>query len=72
VSTEDYWREHASDTVPVKLIDLASCVARMKQVRLHGVDNSPVVHERIFTCDLPRLEAYLPEQAAALIEDDLS
>lgn len=64
--------EHGSDPVPVKLIDLMSVVARMQQV----LDTQPafddLVHERIFTCDLPRLTAYLPEEARQILDEELA
>jgi hypothetical protein len=61
----DYWAAHGNDQVPVKLVDLACLVARMRQVRDSGLAAAPVEHDRIFTCDLPRLERYLPPAAAA-------
>jgi hypothetical protein len=64
----DYFAEHGEDMVPVKLIDLVCAVARMKQVRDHGIDAEPIVLDRIFTCDLPRLERYLPERAREEME----
>ena len=59
----DYFAEHGDDMIPVKLIDLISAVTRMQQVYQEGADVAVVEYERIFTCDLPRLERYLPEQA---------
>lgn len=60
----DYFAEHGDDLIPVKLIDLSRAVVRMQQVqREEGTDHLSIIHERIFTCDLPRLEAYLPEEA---------
>jgi hypothetical protein len=50
--------------IPVRLADLASAVARMRQASTEeGFAAGSIVHERIFTCDLPRLEAWLPEEA---------
>lgn len=66
----DYLAGHGNDMVPVKLIDLASAVARMRQVQVEGIGDVGLIHERIFTCDLPRLEAYLPAGAAGLPEYD--
>ena len=60
----DYFAAHGDDMIPVRLVDLASAVARMRQASEEpGFGGLSVVHERIFTCDLPRLEAYLPEEA---------
>jgi hypothetical protein len=64
----DYFAEHGDDMVPVKLIDLMCAVARMRQVRDHGIDAEPIVLDRIFMCDLPRLEGYLPERAREEME----
>lgn len=55
-------REHADDLIEVKLIDLLGVVARLEQCA-PDPDAHPVTHERLFTCDLPRLRAYLPERA---------
>ena len=66
---QDYFAEHGDDMIPVKLIDLASAVARMRQASAEpGFETQGVVHERIFTCDLPRLEGWLPEEARREIE----
>jgi hypothetical protein len=60
----DYFTEHGDDLIPVKLIDLCGAVVRMRQVqREEGTGHLSIIHERIFTCDLPRLEAYLPDEA---------
>ena len=59
----DYFAEHGDDMIPVRLIDLACAVARMRQVAAEGLEAGSIVHERIFTCDLPRLEGWLPEKA---------
>lgn len=59
----DYFAEHGDDMIPVKLTDLACAVARMRQVIAEGLEVGSIVHERIFTCDLPRLEGWLPEEA---------
>lgn len=67
-----YLAEHAGDLIPVKLIDLVSAVTRMRQVQAEGIEAASVVHERIFTCDLPRLERYLPEQARREISEEES
>ena len=56
----DYWREHGDDLVQVKLIDLAGAIARMMQIEAGGWDGDVVVSDRLLTCDLPRLFAYLP------------
>lgn len=54
--------QHAGDEIPVKLIDLLSVVQRLTQCA-DDPDAHPVTHERLFTCDLPRLRAYLPDRA---------
>jgi hypothetical protein len=60
----DWLRAHGDDMIPVKLIDLLGAVARMEQVHRETSSASlDSVHERIFTCDLPRLRRYLPDQA---------
>lgn len=65
-------REHADDLVQVSVIDLISVVTRLEQVsREPGFETADVTHERIFTCDLPRLRGYLPDEAAAIIDADL-
>lgn len=64
----DYFAEHGDDMIPVKLIDLASAVARMRQVAAGEPVMDSIVHERVFTCDLPRLEGYLPEEARREID----
>ena len=62
--TPDYFAEHGDDMVPVKLVDLACAVARMRQAsQAPDFEAQDIVHERIFTCDLPRLEGYLPPGA---------
>lgn len=69
--SQDYFAEHGSDMIPVKLIDLACVVARMRQASAEeGFAAGGIVHERIFTCDLPRLESYLPERALQEISDE--
>ncbi len=61
---EDYFAAHGDDMIPVRLVDLASAVARMRQVAgEEDFGTLSIVHERIFTCDLPRLESYLPGEA---------
>jgi hypothetical protein len=59
----DYFADHGNDLIPVKLIDLVSTVARLRQVQAEGAEMASVTHGRIFTCDLPRLEGYLPDEA---------
>lgn len=59
----NYFAVHGNDMIPVKLIDLATVVARMRQVWDELDLPFGVTCERLFTCDLPRLEGYLPEQA---------
>lgn len=60
----DYFAEHGQDMIPVKLIDLVSTVARMRQADREGrIEHDASAAERLVTCDLPRLEGYLPEEA---------
>jgi hypothetical protein len=59
----DYFAEHGNDMIPVRLIDLACVVARLRQVLDEGHETDSLIEERIFTCDLPRLEGWLPAQA---------
>jgi hypothetical protein len=63
VAADHYFARHGDDMVQVKLIDLVCVIARLRQVHEDGIDASPVVFDRIFTCDLPRLERYLPAEA---------
>ena len=62
--------EHGHDLIPVKLVDLLSVVARMQQVSgdPEWPGSSSVTEERIYTCDLPRLRGYLPDEALAELE----
>jgi hypothetical protein len=56
--------EHGSDTVPVKLVDLLCLVARLEQAEREGkIEHDASAAERLITCDLPRLKAYLPDEA---------
>ena len=65
-----YFAGHGDDMVPVKLIDLAVLVARLRQVSAEpDFASGGIVHERIFTCDLPRLESYLPAEALEEISE---
>lgn len=71
VDVPDYFAEHGEDMIPVKLIDLVSIVVRLKQTQRDGIEFDNMVHERVFTCDLPRLEAYLPDECKAEIQGEL-
>jgi hypothetical protein len=56
--------EHGNDVIPVKLIDLLSVVARLEQADREGrIEHDASAAERLVTCDLPRLKAYLPGEA---------
>lgn len=56
--------EHGNDTIPVKIIDLLSVVARLEQADREGkIEHDASAAERLVTCDLPRLKAYLPGEA---------
>ena len=71
-SGADWLAEHGDDPVQVKLIDLMSVIARLEQVsREPGFETGSVTHERIFTCDMPRLRGYLPEAAEEIIDADI-
>lgn len=64
----DYWGEHGGDMIPVALIDLVSVIARLRQVHLKGPDDAPLQYDRLFLCDMPRLEGYLPDEAREAID----
>jgi hypothetical protein len=64
----EWMRLHADEPVSVRMVDLMTLVARLRQVQIEN-DCLTLVHERIWTCDLPRLKAYLPEQALEIIEN---
>lgn len=68
-----HWlQEHGDDPVQVKLADLMSLIARLEQVsREPGFETASITHERVFTCDLPRLRGYLPAEAMAIIDADM-
>lgn len=56
--------EHGNDTIPVKVIDLLSVVARLEQADREGkIERDGSAAERLVTCDLPRLKRYLPDEA---------
>ena len=69
----DWLREHGDDLIPVRLIDLLCAVARMELMeqvsRAGGTAGIDSIHERIFTCDLPRLRRYLPVRALEAARD---
>lgn len=50
-------------------LDLAATVARLRQVKREGYDQIPDIAERLWTCDLPRLERHLSAEALAAVED---
>ena len=50
-------------------LDLAATVARLRQVAREGYDAIPDVAERLWTCDLPRLERHLSADAMAAVLD---
>jgi hypothetical protein len=57
---------HGNDIVPVKLIDLISVIARLHQAHNEGkIQDDGSAATRLITCDLPRLQAYLPAEALA-------
>jgi hypothetical protein len=56
--------EHGNDTIPVKIVDLLTVVARLEQADREGkIEHDASAAERLVTCDLPRLKAYLPDEA---------
>lgn len=56
--------EHGDDTIPVKIIDLLTVVARLEQADREGrIEHDASAAERLVTCDLPRLKSYLPDEA---------
>jgi hypothetical protein len=53
-------------------IDLASTVARLRQLRDEQATlwrGNETVFERLLTCDLPRLESHLSPEALRALED---
>lgn len=67
----DWLREHGSDLVPVKLIDLLSVLARLEQAdREHKIEYDASAAERLITCDLPRLRGYLPAEAQLILAEE--
>jgi hypothetical protein len=62
--------EHGDDMVPVKMIDLLSVVARIRQADREGkIEHDASAAERLVTCDLPRLMSYLPGRALGELDD---
>ena len=53
---------HGRDTVALPVLDLLTVVARLEQCA-RDPDADPVALGRLFTCDLPRLRQYLPDEA---------
>ena len=63
--------DHGNDLVEVKLIDLLSLIARLRQAdREQKIEHDASAAERLITCDLPRLTAYLPEEALQALENE--
>jgi hypothetical protein len=57
----DSWlRRHGDDEIPVKLIDLLSLVGRLEEAES---DPDGFTAYRLYSCDLPRIRAYLPPEA---------
>lgn len=68
---EAWLQEHGDDPVQVRLIDLMTLLARLEQVsREPGFETVSVTHERIFTCDLPRLRDCLPAEALEILMEE--
>ena len=66
----DWLVAHGNDLVKVKLVDLLSVVARIDQAeREHRIEHDASAAERLVTCDLPRLRAYLPAEALAIVDE---
>lgn len=64
MSDRDWLREHGNDLVEVKLIDLLCLVARLEEATAEPwFEAYGVACARIWSCDLPRLKAYLPPRA---------
>ena len=55
--------EHGNDMIPVRLVDLLTVVARLEQAEREGRIECDGSAGRLVTCDLPRLKAYLPDEA---------
>lgn len=49
-------------------VDLATAVARLRQIRGDGYDNGHWLLDRVITCDLPRLERHLSAEARAAVD----
>ena len=64
MAERDWLQKHGADVIQVRLIDLLCVVARLEQCAADPLAD-PVTHERLFTCDLPRLRRYLPDRAIA-------
>jgi hypothetical protein len=61
--------EHGGDVIGVKTIDLMSVIARLRQADSEGrIEHDASAAERLITCDLPRLTAYLPADAVAILD----
>ena len=61
--------EHGNDMIPVRLVDLLTVVARLEQAEREGrIECDGSAAERLVTCDLPRLKAYLPAGAHRELE----
>jgi hypothetical protein len=64
IITEALSQRYGNDTVPVKIIDLLTVIARLEQADREGkIEHDASAAERLVTCDLPRLKAYLPDEA---------
>ncbi len=60
-------------TVPVRLIDLLSVIARIRQADREGkIEHDASAAERLVTCDAPRLAGYLTEEARDMLEKELA
>lgn len=58
----DWLRAHGYDMVALPVLDLLSVVARLEQASTDPA-SQPAILDRLFTCDLPRLRQYLPDEA---------
>ena len=67
----NWLEEHGNDLIPVKMIDLISVLARIRQASEEGrIESDGDAASRHVSCDLPRLLAYLPTEAQSAIEED--
>lgn len=65
----EWLRAHADDPVPVRLLDLMTIVGRLRQIDADDPIRESLIC-RLTDSDLPRLQALLPAEALAVIEQE--